>query len=235
MLDGHAFFRFDRLVETFVVAVADLEAASVLINNDNLAIIGHHIVFVTMEECLGTQRLVDVVDTADILRGVQIFYTKEFLHFVDTTVRQGHTGVLFVEAVVLRHKLGSNLGKLVVAIRVLSRGRTNDEWSARFIDQDGIHLVYNGKVELALAHQANLIDHVITQVVEAELVVRPVGNVCFVSFAPCTGTELLHTWVGMVLVGIRTIVEEGCFVNDHTSANAQSAIDLPHPASIALG
>ena len=38
----------------------------------------------------------------------------------------------------------------------------------------------------------------------------------------------------MVLVGIRTIIEEGCFVNDHTSANAQSAIDLPHPASVTL-
>ena len=86
MLNRHAFFRFDRLVETLVVAVANLEAASVLIDDDNLAIIGHHVVFVSMEERLGTQRLVDVVNAADILRGVQIFYTKEFLHLVDATV-----------------------------------------------------------------------------------------------------------------------------------------------------
>ena len=86
MLDRYAFFRFDRLVEAFVVAVADLKATSVLIDDDHLAIIGHHIVFVPMEERLGTQRLVDVVNAADILRGVQIFYTKEFLHLVDATV-----------------------------------------------------------------------------------------------------------------------------------------------------
>ena len=235
MLNGHAFFGFDRLVEAFVVAVANLETASVFIDDDNLAIIGHHIVFVSMEERLGTQRLVDVVNAADILRGVQIFYTKELLHLVDAAIRQRYTGVLFVETVVLRHKLGSNLGELVVAIRVLSRRRTNDEWGARFVDQDRIHLVYNGKVELALAHQANLIDHIIAQVVEAKLVIRPIGNVCLVGLAPCTGAELLHAWVGMVLIGIRTIVEEGRFVNDHTSANAQSAIDLPHPAGVTLG
>ena len=234
LLNGHAFFRFDRLVEAFVIAVANLEAASVLIDNDHLAIIGHHIVFVTMEERLGAQSLVDMVDTANILRGVQIFYTKEFLYLIDTTICQGHTGVLFIETVVLRHKLGSNLGKLVVAIRVLSCRRTNDEWSTRFIDQDRIHLVYNGKVELALTHQANLIDHIIAQVVEAKLVIRPIGDVCLIGFAPCTGAELLHTWVSMVLVGIRTIVEEGRFVNDHTSTNAQSAVDLPHPASVTL-
>ena len=86
MLNGHAFFRFDRLVEAFVVAVADLEAAGVLIDNDHLAIIGHDIVFVTMEERLSAQRLVDMVNAADILGGVQIFYTKEFLHLVDATV-----------------------------------------------------------------------------------------------------------------------------------------------------
>ena len=142
--------------------------------------------------------------------------------------------MLFVQAIVLRHKLGSNLGKLVVAIGVLGRRRTHDEWGARFIDQDRVHLVYDGKIELALAHQANLIDHIVAQVVEAKLVVRPIGNVCLVGFAPCTGAELLHAWVGMVLIGIRTIVEEGRFVNDHTSTNAQSAVDLPHPASVTL-
>ncbi len=53
----------------------------------------------------------------------------------------------------------------------------DDERRARLVDQDRVHLVDDGEVEPALEALAHLGRHVVAQVVEAELVVRAVGDV----------------------------------------------------------
>ena len=51
----------------------------------------------------------------------------------------------------------------------------DDERRAGFVDEDGVHLVHNGKVEAALDLVLFIDDHVVPQVVKAELVVGAVG------------------------------------------------------------
>ena len=53
----------------------------------------------------------------------------------------------------------------------------NDQRRSRFVDEDAVHLVDDGEVVAALDVVRQLELHVVAQVIEAELVVRAVGDV----------------------------------------------------------
>jgi hypothetical protein len=53
----------------------------------------------------------------------------------------------------------------------------DDQRRARLVDQDRVDLVDDGVAQAALHALADLVNHVVAQVVEAELVVRAVGHV----------------------------------------------------------
>ena len=53
----------------------------------------------------------------------------------------------------------------------------DDQRRARLVDQDRVDLVDDGVVQPARHAVGHLVDHVVAQVVEAELVVRAVGDV----------------------------------------------------------
>ena len=72
------------------------------------------------------------------------------------------------------------LEELVVALGHRTR---NDERRTGIVDQHGVHLVDDGEVVLALDEVFGLDGHVVTQVVEAELVVRTEGDVGHVGLA----------------------------------------------------
>ena len=57
----------------------------------------------------------------------------------------------------------------------------NNQRGTRFVDEDGVHLVDDGEIVPALHFVFLIDDHVVAQVVEAELVVRTIGNVGIVS------------------------------------------------------
>ena len=68
------------------------------------------------------------------------------------------------------------IGRLVAPAR-------NDERSSRFVDENGVDLVDDGKIQLALYHARKLGFEVVAQVIEPELVVRAVNDVACVSGA----------------------------------------------------
>src|SRR6478735_5470936 len=53
-----------------------------------------------------------------------------------------------------------------------------DQRGTSFVDEDGVNFVDNAEVQRALNHFTDRQRHVVTQEIEAELVVRPVGYVC---------------------------------------------------------
>ena len=79
--------------------------------------------------------------------------------------------------------VGAELHELRL-VGIVVRDRTgNDERGARIVDEHGVHLIYDGEVVLAL-HEVLLADgHVVTEVVEAELIVRAEGDIAFVGLA----------------------------------------------------
>ena len=101
---------------------------------------------------------------------------------------------------------------LVVQLgRLLGRAR-DDERRTRFVNEDAVHLVDDRELMPALDVVRELELHVVAQVVEAELVVGAVRDVCAVRDLP----------LGVVQI-----------VLDDADRHAEEAVDLAHPFRVA--
>ncbi len=89
----------------------------------------------------------------------------------------------------------------------------DDQRGTRFVDQDIIHLVNDGKVQFSLYHLLKRGNHVIAQVVKAELVVCAIGYIGVVG-----GPALSRLWLNGV--------------DKHTNSKPQGFIDLAHPLGV---
>ena len=67
----------------------------------------------------------------------------------------------------------------------------DDERRACVVNQHRVHLVHDGVVVLPLHEVLRAHGHVVTQIVEAELVVRAEGDVCQICLAACFGVRLV--------------------------------------------
>ena len=94
-----------------------------------------------------------------------------------SSVRRHRAGLLVERVVLVRHQPGDDLVDPVVLVGGVLGGAGDDERRARLVDEDGVHLVDDGEVQLALDVVLQPELHVVAQVVEAELVVLPVGDV----------------------------------------------------------
>ena len=111
-------------------------------------------------------------------------------------------------------EVGDDPVAAVVDVGVLLRGARDDERRAGLVDQDRVDLVDDRVDVAALDHVLELELHVVAQVVEAELVVGPVGDVA---------------GVGLLAV----LVEEA--VLDAPDGQAEELVDPSHPVGVAPG
>jgi hypothetical protein len=86
---------------------------------------------------------------------------------------------------------GNDLGELARRVRSRRALTADDQRRARFVDQDRVDFVDDRVVQLALHHLIEAPGHVVAQVVEADFVVRDVGDVAVVRFAPLGGFEVV--------------------------------------------
>ena len=104
--------------------------------------------------------------------------------------------------------------ELLVPARALLGRPGDDQRRAGLVDQDRVGLVDDGEVVAALHEVGLLPRHVVAQVVEAELVVRAVGDVGGVLLAPHRGRHLGE---------------------DHADREAEEPVDAAHVLRVALG
>ena len=171
-LNLHAFLRFDRLVQSVRVTSSDHESSRELIDDDDL-IIAHDIIAVALHQRLGAQRRREAVRKLQILGRVKILYADDALHLQDGFICRRDSLLLLVHLVVLAlFELGDSARHDRVHIRgLLSRPR-DDERRPRLINKNRVHLIDDGVMEIALHHLLRMDDHVVAQIVKAELVVR---------------------------------------------------------------
>ena len=192
--DLHVFLRLDRLVQALVVAAAVHEAAGEFVDDDDLAV-AHDVVDVALHDAVGLDRLVDVVLDRDVVRVGQVVDVEVLLGLFHAALRERAGLLLLVDDVVVvlvervvvlffvglgdahrAQRLGEAVGHAVQLRRLLALAG-DDERGAGLVDEDRVHLV-DDRVIVAALHLALLVgDHVVAQVVEAELVVRRVGDV----------------------------------------------------------
>ena len=111
----------------------------------------------------------------------EVFNAQQTLHVLRAVFREGHRLELFVEGVILFvFQLAHDPHHRRIQILRLRSRTGDDQRRARFVDEDRVHLVDDRIMQRTLHHVALMHDHVVAQIVEAELVVRAVGDVAVV-------------------------------------------------------
>jgi hypothetical protein len=122
--------------------------------------------------------------------------------------------ILLVHLVVrLPGQAAGHPGELVVQAGRLARGARDDERRAGLVDQDRVNLVDDGKGVAPLDHVLQAPGHVVTQVVEAELGVGPVGDVA--------------------VVGVLLVLPLGHVRGHPAHREPEGPVDLAHPVRVA--
>ncbi len=192
LLDLEALLRFDRLVQALAPAAALHDPAGVLVDDLDLALLDH-VVDVALVERLRLQRLGQVVDELDVPRVVEVLDPERALDLLDRVLaRRDGLELLVVDEVAALRELvlplgedlrGARLERLHDAREVVVRARRrlrlagDDQRRPRLVDQDRVDLVHD-RVPVAALHELGQRDgHVVAEVVETELGVRPVRDV----------------------------------------------------------
>ena len=180
----------------------------------------HDVVLVAREELVGAHRLVGVVDERDVLHvvegplGEEPGLAHQLLHVLGALVGERGGAVLLVDLDVAVDEMRHQLVDRDVEVGLVLQGPRDDERRARLVDEDRVDLVDDREVVLALHHLRDLGLHIVSEVVEAELVVGAVGHVA---------------GIGPFALRVREAVD------DRAGGEAEEAVDLRHPGGVAGG
>ena len=233
-LDLHTFLGFHGLVQAVAPAPARHQAAGELIDDDHFAVL-HDVMLVTVVEVVGPQRRIDVVHQRDVGRVIQARalsqqagLQEQLLGLFVAGFGEEHLVRLFVDGEVASVDdtfAGAHIGFADLLLQPRDDGvdahihlgvifglAADDQWRARFVDEDGVDLVDDGVVQATCNAVAHVLHHVVAQVVEAELVVGAVGDVGGVG-----GLLLFAAHPGHV----------------HAHGQAEKGVQAPHPLGIA--
>ena len=164
---------------------------------------------------MGTQGAVHMVVQLAVVRIVDVLDAKGFFHLLGAFIRQGNDLFLFFHFKVDAGLHGADdRVHPVIELRALLTLAGDDQRRTGFIDQDGVNFVHDGE-SVAPLHQVVLADdHVVPQVVKAQLVIRSVGNIAGIGRTAFFRLQVVH---------------------DQADAQAQEAVHLAHPLTVAAG
>jgi hypothetical protein len=169
---------------------------------------------------VGAERIVDVVDDRHVLHVVERLalqhacVAEKVFEFFGAILGEGRGARLFVDLEVgLAEKRNELVDGIIEFGAVLDRSG-DDQRRARLVHEDGIDLVDDRVIMAALDHRLEIVLHVVAQIVEAELVVGPVGDVA---------------GIGLAALLLREAVD------DDADREAEEAVDAAHPFGVALG
>ena len=189
--------RLDRLMETIAVTTARHDTSGELVDDEDLVILDH-VVLITVHQVVCTKCQDHAVLDLQVLRIREVLNMEELLYLMDALlcevdgllllVDDEVTGFLdllaedrieFTELCGLLTTLkltGQHIADLI-ELRGLSGLPGNDERCTCFIDQDGIDLIDDAVVKATKYLLVLINRHVITEVVETELVIRDIGDI----------------------------------------------------------
>ena len=168
-----------------------------------------------MEHVLGLERLLQVVDQRARHIAIDVVDAQPTLYLLESLLggRDGVLCLIHLE-VLVGHESTHRGGKVLVGGCRLGAGTTDDERGTGLVNKNRVDLVDDGIVMATLNTHVCPGDHVVAQVVEAELRVRAVGDVCGIS--------------GLLEPKSHAVLEQ-------THRHAHKPVDAAHPLAVALG
>ncbi len=161
------------------------------------------------------QGLIHVMKGVDVTWVVEVVDLQQPLYLQDPFLRQYRRVRLFIDGVVdILFQKGNNPVDGVIFFRGFLGGTGNDQRRSRLVDQDTIHLVDDGVVQLPLDKFVNVKLHVVPQIVKPKLVVGAVSDVRAVGIFPF----LIRKFMG-----------------DHAYGKPKEFVDGPHPFRVTFG
>ena len=153
------------------------EPACEFVDDNDLAVLDH-VVDVPVEEVMRAESLYDMVEDLEVRRVIDVAYPEGLFYLVGPFLRRGNLPCLFVEREIdLFFKLHDHIVYIVVKLsRLFGRARY-DKRRPGFVDQNAVHFVDYGIAVFPLDIVVKRELHVVSQVIETELVVRSVGRV----------------------------------------------------------
>ena len=161
-----------------------------LVDDEDLAV-EDDVLLVVAEQLLGLDGVVQERDQRGVGRLVEVLDAEVVLDLGDPGLEDRDGALLLVDLVV--GVLGQDprdLGELGVPLDLVLGRAGDDQRGPRLVDQDRVDLVDDREVGVALDAVVQGGGHVVAQVVEAQLVVRRVGDVAEVGLAPLVGAHV---------------------------------------------
>ena len=233
-LDLHPFLGLDGLVHTLGIAAPRQCAAGVLVNDHDLAV-DHHVVLVLLEQFLGLDGVVQKADQRRVGRLVEIVDAQVVLDLFDPGLQHTDGALLLVHLVVgVAFQRAHHLRELgVPAVHIPGSLPGNDQRGTGLVDEDRVDFVDDHEVVVALDQFLFAPRHVVTQVVETELVVRPIRDIGLVLLAPCGRIHIGHDATGAhpqesedTAHQVRLVFRQEVIDRDHVHALAGQRVEI---------
>ncbi len=174
---------FQRLVQAFRIAPSRHHAAGEFVDDDD-GIVLDDIILVAMEQLVGLERLLDVVNDGDVLGVVKVGAFEQTCrpqHLLEVLVAlfgQGAGALFFVEFVVFGREFRHIFVDGIVEVGLVVDRPRDDERCARFVNENRVDFVNHREAVATLHHLRQVILHVVAEIVETQLVVGGIGDVC---------------------------------------------------------
>ena len=223
----------DSLMQAVRIAAAGHDTSCKLVYNQNLIIL-YHVVLIPEHQIVSTQRQDNIVLNLQIFRISQVFNVEIILHALYAVRSQIYNLILFIDNKITRlcdlltHD-GVHLAELtagfaplhgfcqdiadLIKLCGLSALAGNDKRGPRLINQYRVHLVDDGVMKIPLYQLLLINNHIVTQVIEAELIIRHVSDVAGI------GCPALISCAS---------------IEHHAYGQAQRFMDLSHPFCVTV-
>ena len=144
---------------------------------------------------------------------VEVLYADHLLNLCDTLFSWRDRLIFDVNEVITAlccplwslAKARDELGEHLIEVLRLTRLTADDQRGSCFVNEDVVHLVHDREGVATLHPRLELGDHVVAQVVEAELVIRAVGDICGVRLSTSDGAEAGGALLAAMEIGVKDV------------------------------
>ena len=113
--------------------------------------------------------------------GINIFDAQKFFGLIDTVVSQRNRTKFFIHTKIRALvQCQGNFSELFIQPSGSARLSGDNERRSRFVNKNGVHFINDGVVVLSLREIRFIVEQIVTQIIEAELIIGAVSDISLI-------------------------------------------------------